>query len=125
MSAARSTPERVTFVIASVVLLSLVGLIVSEVPGSKQPPSPRVKVGEAVKRDGHFEVPVSVENIGESTAENVQIDATLTLGGGDEQTADQTIDFLAAGETEDVVFLFDDDPSSGELEVRVGGFSVP
>ena len=121
----RSTAERVTFGVALAVLLVLVGLIVSQIPGSKQPASPRVKVGDPIERDGHYEVPVEVENIGESTAENVQIDATLTMDDDDEQTADQTIDFLAAGETEEVVFLFDDDPSSGELEVRVGGFSVP
>jgi uncharacterized protein (TIGR02588 family) len=120
----RSTAEKVTFGVALAVLLVLVGLIVSQIPGSKQPASPKVEVGEPVERDGHYEVPVEVENIGESTAENVQIDATLTMD-DDEQTADQTIDFLAAGETEEVVFLFDDDPSSGELEVRVGGFSVP
>ena len=119
-----SAPERVTFAVAAALLRVLVGLIVSQVPGSKEPASPRVKVGEAVERDGHFEVPVAVDNRGEETAENVQINATLTVG-DTEHTADQTIDFLAGGETEEVVFLFEDDPAEGELDVSVGGFSVP
>ena len=120
----RGAPERVTFAVALVVLLVVVALIVAEIPGSKDPASPRVSVGSVVVRDGHFEVPVAVDNVGEETAENVQVNATLTVG-DTEQTADQTIDFLAGGETEEVVFLFTDDPDEGELEVEVGGFAVP
>ena len=120
----RSTAERVTFAVAALILGVVVALIIAEIPGSKEPASPQVQVGSPVERDGHFEVPVSVENIGEETAENVQINATLTLDDG-EQTADQSVDFLAGGETEEVVFLFDDDPADGELEVTVGGYSVP
>jgi uncharacterized protein (TIGR02588 family) len=119
-----SLPERVTFAVALAVLLAIVALIVSQIPGSKEPASPQVEVGEVAERDGHFEVPVSVGNVGEETAENVQINATLTIG-DTEHTSDQSVDFLAGGETEEVVFLFSDDPSEGELEVEVGGFAVP
>jgi uncharacterized protein (TIGR02588 family) len=119
-----SLPERFTFGVAAVVLLVVVGLIVTQIPGSKEPASPRVKAGDAVQRDGHFEVPVSVENVGEETAVNVQITATLTIDDV-EHTADQSVDFLAGGETEELVFVFDEDPADGELDVTVGGFAVP
>ena len=35
------------------------------------------------------------------------------------------IDFLAGGEEEELVFIFEDDPADGELTVAVSGFGVP
>ena len=116
--------EWVTFWIALALVLGVVAAIVVQVPGSKEPASPRAEVGAVVERDGTFVVPVSVENLGEETAENVQVSATLTID-GDEQTADQVVDFLAGGEVAEVEFLFGDDPADGDLEIEVTGFSVP
>jgi uncharacterized protein (TIGR02588 family) len=69
-------------------------------------------------------VEVSVENRGGATAADVQVVAELTTG-GETTTADQMIDFLAAEETEDIVFVFGSDPATGELTVRVGSFTAP
>jgi uncharacterized protein (TIGR02588 family) len=44
---------------------------------------------------------------------------------GESTEGDQSIDFLAGGETEDLVFVFDDAPSDGELTVAVSGYGVP
>jgi uncharacterized protein (TIGR02588 family) len=116
--------EWVTFSIALVILLGVIGAIVVHVPGSKEPASPRAAIGAVVERDGRFVVPVEIENTGEETAESVQVSATFTMD-GDEQTADQVVDFLAGGEVAEVEFLFGEDPADGELEVEVTGFSVP
>ena len=120
-----TTPaEWVTFGTAAAIVLAVVGLILVQVPGPEAPPAPVVQVGEAVEREDHFFVPVAVVNRGDATAQNVQITATLTLDDG-EVTADQVVDFLAGGEEERLEFVFEDDPAEGELDVAVGGYTVP
>lgn len=121
----RTGAEWVTFVIALALVGVVVVLIVLEIPGSKRPPAPQVEVGRVVERGDRFVAPVEVTNEGERTAENVQVSATLTVDGEEVATADQSLDFLAAGETQTLEFTFADDPADGELEVEVTGYLVP
>ena len=116
--------EWVTFAVASVIVLAVIGAILLQVPRSVAPPAPAGEVGAVEERNGAFFVPVVVANEGDETAQNVQVNATLTLEDS-EVTADQVIDFLAGGEREELEFVFEDDPSEGELDVVVGGFSLP
>jgi uncharacterized protein (TIGR02588 family) len=44
---------------------------------------------------------------------------------GEETAADQTIDFLAGGAEQDLVFVFEDDPADGELTIEVTSFAAP
>jgi uncharacterized protein (TIGR02588 family) len=71
-----------------------------------------------------FHVEVSVHNDGESTAAQVQVTADLTVGGRT-LTGEQVIDFLSGGEEKQVVFIFDQDPASGDLRTTVTGYAVP
>ena len=116
--------EWATFAVAAALVLTVIGLILAQMSGPETPPSPSVAVGEAVERSGQFVVPVSVTNGGDATAENVQVIATLTLDDG-EVTADQVVDFLAGGEEEQLEFVFEEDPDEGELDVSVGGYTLP
>ena len=116
--------EWVTFAVASVIVLAVIGAILLQVPRSVAPAAPAVEVGRVQERNGAFFVPVVVTNEGDDTAQNVQVNATLTLDDG-EVTADQVVDFLAGGEQEELEFVFEDDPDGGELDVVVGGFSLP
>ncbi len=121
----RTTPEWVTFAAACVVLLTLVGLIAGQLFGDREPADPSATVaGDVDPRGSRFHVPVVVVNDGDATAAEVSVVAELTIG---EQVlaAQQTIAFLAGGATEDLVFIFDDDPAGGELVVRVDGFTEP
>ena len=120
----RTSAEWVTFAIAVALIAVVVGLVAREIPGSKSPPSPEVEVGVAEERGSRFVVPVLVTNLGERTAEAVQVEATLTVD-GEEQQADQLVDFLAGDEEAELEFVFDDDPADGELDVRVTGYVVP
>ena len=120
----RVAAEWVTFAIATAIVLAVIGLIAAQIPGTDLPASPTAKAAEPVRREGQFVVPVEVTNGGDATAENVQVAATLEIG-GETFEADQAIDFLAGGETAELEFVFGEDPSSGELDVRVTGFSVP
>lgn len=123
--ASRSTAEWATFAVSSLVLLTLLGAIALEAARSDDPAAPVAAVDGAVeRRRGQFHVPVSVRNQGDATAEAVQVLVSLDID-GETTDADQTVDFLAGGDRQELVFVFDDDPADGELRVRVTGFTVP
>ena len=122
---ARTPAEWVTFGISVAILLVVVGLIATQAGGSDSPALPRVlKKGPVEHRGDRFLVPVEIRNDGGGTAETVQVTAELTIG---EETieADQTVEFLAHGERAEVTFVFEQDPASGELVIRVSGYTVP
>lgn len=121
----RSAAEWVTFALSAAVVAAVVGLIAVEIPPSRRPPMPVATQGVSVARGDVFVVPVRVENRGERTAQDVQVQVTLTMIGGEEHEGDQVVDFLSGGELEEMEFLFDDDPDAGEVEVRVTGYTVP
>ncbi len=120
----RTGPEWVTLAVSSLVLAVVVVLLIMQIGAGDEPPRPTVAVGAIVGRGESFEVPVSVRNGGDRAASNVQVTASLRVGSSSTE-ADQTIDFLGAGETEDLVFVFADDPADGQLTVAVGGFAAP
>ena len=128
MSESRRRPttgaEWVTFGVAALIVLAVVGAILSQVSAKSAPPAPTVEVAPAKERDGRFVVPVTVTNEGDETAQDVQVTATLTNDDG-ETTSDQVLAFLAGGEEEQLEFLFEDDPDDGELVVEVGGYRLP
>ena len=121
----RTMAEWVTFAVAVALVLAVVALVLSEVPGGKVPPSPVAEVGEVEERDGRFFVPVRVENRGERTASDVRVEATLAVDGDEVEEADQLVDFLSGGEVEELEFVFDEDPDRGSLEIRVTGYRLP
>lgn len=122
----RSGPEWVTFSVSLVILVVVVGLLVSRLDDADDPASPAVTIldHEIEARDGMFHVPVEVRNDGGRAAANVQVRAELVAADGTE-SSEQTIDYLGAGETDRLVFVFAADPATGELTVAVGGFAVP
>lgn len=120
----RSVAEWVTFAVSAAVVATVVGLIAIEIPQSRRPPMPVATKGVPMARGAVFVVPVEVENRGERTAQDVQVQVTLTVD-GEEHEGDQVVDFLSGGEAEQMEFLFDVDPDAGEVEVRVTGYTVP
>lgn len=120
----RSPVEWVTFAVAVVIIGIVVALVAVEIPKSKTPPAPVAEPGVIEARGDRYVVPVIVRNQGQRTATDVQVRATLTVD-GEEHEGDQLVDFLSGGESEEVEFVFEDDPTDGELEVRVTGYGLP
>lgn len=122
----RRTPaEWLTFIVSLAILAGVVGLVVLQIPTEDKPPLPVARIKSFGEERGEaYVVIVEVENRGDTTAENIQVSASLET---DETTfeGDQTIDFLAGEETHELEFLFDENPSSGQLEVRVTGYGIP
>lgn len=120
----RTPAEWVTLTASCLVLAVLVALIAAQLAAPREPASPVAEVTGTYEADGFHHVEVSVTNHGDETAAEVQVTAELVVD-GEPTEADQTIDFLAGGEEEDLVFIFEDDPADGELTVTVSGYGVP
>lgn len=72
-----------------------------------------------------YYLPVAVTNRGDRTAENVQVQAELDTGSGSPVTSEFTIAFLVGGEQVHGTFIFDDDPTKGELTVQATSYQEP
>lgn len=120
----RTPAEWTTLIVSSIVLAVVVGLIVAQLMSTTEPAAPRAEVGRIERIADRYRVMVTVLNDGDETAANVQVSAELVSDGATE-TGDLSIDFLAGGEEEELVFLFDDDPSVGELTVAVTSYADP
>lgn len=116
--------HRVSLAVSVVVLAALAVALMTGL-GRDEPAQPVAEIAEVlVGSDGSRHVLVDVTNQGDLAAAGVQVSASLTIG-GEEQTGDQTIDFLGAGEQQTVVFVFDTDPATGDLQVAVTSYAVP
>jgi len=121
----RSAAEWVSFAVACLVLALVIGLIALEMRGDEVAAAPVVEpAGTAAEEADGFHVPVEIRNEGDEAASDVQVIATLTID-GEPTEGDLTVDFLAGGASEELVFVFPDDPADGELELRVASYSTP
>lgn len=125
----RSLAEWITFTLASVILLGVVGAVVWDwLRGGNQesvPPVLTVQVsGKVRSAQGSYYVPVTVANLGGTTVESVQVSAVLE-NGPEAETGEQEIDFLSAGETEEGAFVFTQDPRQGKLSLRITSYKLP
>jgi uncharacterized protein (TIGR02588 family) len=122
----RTLAEWVTFGIAALILLAIIGGVIYD--WSAMPPSPPVltirQTDDVREESGQFYVHFEVENSGGDTAEAVQVIGALRVG-SEEQTGEQQIDFLSGGETAEGAFVFTRDPAEGELELRVASYKLP
>jgi len=116
----RTPAEWTTLGVASVILAVVVALIVGQVLSATDPAAPRAEVGRIEEVGNRFRVHTTVVNDGDETAANVQVTATLA-----DETGDLSVDFLAGGEEQELVFLFDEDPAAGDLTVVVTGYEEP
>lgn len=121
----RTPAEWLTFAVSAAILLGLMALVVLQIPTEDKPPLPVARIVSFAEERGEFYVViVEVENRGDVTAENIQVSLSLETDSGTSE-GDQTIDFLAGEEKREVEFLLEENPSSGELEVRVTGYGIP
>ncbi len=122
----RSPAEWVTFLVASAILLAVVGLVLYDWLGTPDIlPQLNVTQGDIRTVGEQFYVPFTVENTGGDTAQNVQIVAELRVNGEMLEDGEQQIEFLSEGETEEGEFVFREDPQSGELTLRVASYTAP
>lgn len=119
--------EWAVFAVGLLLTVGTVGLLASELvsQGERAPATIEVRLGEAEKRGDHFAVPVVVENVGDETAESVEIEATLKVPDSAEEKAKFQVQFLPGRGKREGVVLFQTDPASGVVDARAVGYQKP
>lgn len=126
MSKPQSVAERISFWLASAVLLAVLsGVGYLWVRDRNQEP-PMLEVTSSLEqRQGQYYVPFTVTNLGGTTATMVQVMAELRVGGALVEWGDQQINFLSSQEEASGTFIFTRNPSEGELTIRVASYQQP
>lgn len=111
---------------AGLIALVLGVVVMSWTTGATGPPVFVVSPSGPIELEGgSYRVPYEVTNDGGDAADQVQVVATLEVGGEVVGEAEQTVAFLSGGETESGVFLFATDPTDGELTLEVASYASP
>lgn len=127
MLSTRSLAEWVTLTVSTLLLLAIVGLVLYDWQLSKNlPPAFRVEITEATRlNEGRYYVPFTLKNTGGQIARTVQVVAELHLPNNSDETGQQEFDFLSGNERKKGEFVFEHNPQSGDLVVRVASFGLP
>ncbi|WP_333630093.1 TIGR02588 family protein [Agrobacterium cavarae] len=72
-----------------------------------------------------FRVNFDIHNVSQTTAATVHVVGTLRSTDETTDTADVTFDYVAAESHDNGTLFFKNDPQSGTLDLRVGGFTDP
>jgi uncharacterized protein (TIGR02588 family) len=123
----RSLAEWMTLTVSMIVLASVVGLVLYDWQISKNmPPAFQIELAETPRlTEGRYYVPFTLKNTGGRIARTVQVMAELQLADGSEETGEQQFDFLSVNERKKGGFVFNHNPQSGNLIVRVASFGLP
>ncbi len=123
----RSPAEWITLALSSLVLAILVGLVIYDWQLTKNlPPAFRIEVNEPARfAEGHYYVPFYLRNTGGRIARTVQVLADLRLADGTNETGEQQFDFLSGNERKSGGFVFEHNPTEGDLVIRVASFGLP
>lgn len=126
-SVARSIAEWLTLAISSLVLLLVIGLVLYDWQISKDlPPAFQVEVSNTIRLiEGQYYVPFTLQNTGGRIARTVQVTAELNLPDGSDENGEQQFDFVSGNERKQGGFVFEHDPTAGDLTVRVASFGLP
>jgi uncharacterized protein (TIGR02588 family) len=107
--------------ISLAIVLGLVGLVLYEhFVGGVDPAVIRITPrSEELRREGGLAyLPLDISNAGDRTAEQVRIRLSVGSNGGQRPLPDVLVDFLAGGQTADVVIVFPDDASEPRVVVE-------
>ena len=123
--ATRSGPEWIILGASASILAVVVGVLVVLAFRTAAPASPAADTPGPARQVGEqFLVPINIVNHGDLAAAEVQVVAELTIDGAT-SSGDQVVDFLGGGESQELTFVFADDPADGELVISVTGYAEP
>jgi uncharacterized protein (TIGR02588 family) len=120
--------EWIVFALGLVLVTGVLGyLIYDGATLGNAPPNIEVRLGTPEQRTQGFIVPVSVKNLGDETAEGVQIEVTLESGreGTEPERGEFNIAFLPRRATHEGWVAFQTDPRCAQMKARVLGYGQP
>lgn len=117
----KSWLEWVVFGVSLLLIVGVVGYLIADgVKDEGRPPDLRITLGKPQKSAHGFVVPVTVTNLGDKTAEAVELEVRSSSASQPE-TANLTYEFLASGEVRQGWVGFLDSPSE-TMVARVVGY---
>lgn len=118
--------EWIVFAFSLALLLGTIGVLILEaVSSGDRPPDPYPTLGPAEAHDGYFAIPVTVENRGDTTAENVHVAVELKLPGGESERGEFDLPYLPRRAKRHAYVTFRHDPAQGKLEPMILGYQKP
>lgn len=123
----RNWLEWIVFSICAVIVLFVAGALIYDASqnGTSQP-IVSVELGSGERAGEGYMVPVTVRNDGDASAEEVEVEVTLTSEAGGEEKSSLTFQFLPRRSHRKGWVLFMDNPAMGaELKARTVGFRHP
>jgi len=121
----KNSLEWTVFGVALILLVATLAHLVREaVTAGASPPEVVVQLGTPKRVEEGFQVPVTVANRGDHTAEDLSVTITLALT-AEREEAVLTIAFLPPRSRRDGWVTFRGDPRGGELQVGPVGYASP
>ncbi len=121
--------EWIVFAVSLALVTGTVGFLawdaVQGAGGEGSPAALSVELGRPEPRGGAWAVPVTIQNRGEITAENVHVEVTLETTGAAPETAGFEAAFVPRQSKSEGWVMFRSDPSRGKLSGRAVGYSTP
>lgn len=122
--------EWTVFGVSLALIVCVVALLIREqMTGSRRPAAIAVLAGDAVRSGDSFAVPLDVSNEGDTTAEDVRIEATVTWGDaaerGEAERGEAVLPFVPYRSHRRAWLTFTRDPRGGTLTTRVLGYREP
>jgi uncharacterized protein (TIGR02588 family) len=127
-SARRSAAEWVTLAVSTLLVAGLVGVtsyLFLTASGEPAAMTVQPRLDELYQAGGRFYAPVTVQNTGGKTAEEIRVLVSVTDGAGRTESSEFQIQFLAGGAKHQAVVSFGSDPRSGQLVAAVTSFLEP
>jgi uncharacterized protein (TIGR02588 family) len=116
--------ERLATIVSALLILALLALLILDAVRTHAAAEFRTRVGEArVVGTDHY-VEISVENIGDRAARDVEVTVTLTAADSTDE-ASFVVDWLPGKSTRHGVAILPRDPASGKVTATVKGFAEP
>jgi uncharacterized protein (TIGR02588 family) len=90
------------------------------------PPIIDVRLGDVEQQNGAFVIPVTLENLGDEAAGDVNLEVVLLRDGQELETAELAVPFVPRGSTREGWVTFLNDPAQAdEIETHVLGYGRP
>ncbi|QRO01873.1 hypothetical protein JRI60_24070 [Archangium violaceum] len=118
--------ERSVFAVSCVLVAAVLGYVVVDAwTMGEAPPDLVVTVGKPLQGSGHWRVPITVENRGEETAEEVRVGVDLRQGGEVRERSELFLSYVPRHSRREGWVTFLHEPSPSGLEARPLGYARP
>jgi uncharacterized protein (TIGR02588 family) len=122
-------PTRLHWIAAglgAIVFLGVIGILLGYgLHEGGTPPVITVRSAPPARVAEGYAVVVTVENIGGSTAADIEIEGRTGTGGEDGTIARARLDYLPPGSSRKATLIFGRDPLASDLRVRTLGYRTP